>query len=558
MEQNLTISLTSPLEKVGSAFRKFKSFEEFSALRGEKFSFQAVIESRETMFCDAKLSVESDIPYKLYIVRDVPVELAAHANRSDDGYLSKKSGLYPDLLEPFGEKTRIKLLPKEPRVIWAELNIPNNAQKGVHEIKFYVESGENKAEKSFSLDVISASLPKQKLLYTQWFHYDCLSSYYGIEPMSERHMKIISNYMDNYAEFGGNMILTPIFTPALDTEIGGERPTVQLVDVKKTADGYSFSFDKLDKFMSLCESKGINYFEIAHLFTQWGAKFTPKIVDENGEKLSGWFLSADSEEYKNLIIPLIRELKEFLKKTGRLQNCYFHISDEPSDENLDSYKKAVELVKNELKDCKVMDALSEPKFYEQGLVKIPVAANDRVDEFINKDISPLWTYYCCAQGRGNVSNRFIAMPSVRNRIIAFALYKYNLEGFLHWSYDFYYSEESKRLLSPFLTTDGDCSFPAGDPFSVYPGADGKPMPSIRQFVFFDALQDMRAFSLLEELGMSRDETVHFIEKEVGEKISFKDFPKKSESFFDPYFILNVRAAVNMKIKKLIKKKDKSE
>lgn len=112
MEQNLTISLTSPLEKVGSAFRKFNSFEEFSALRGEKFSFQAVIESKELMFCDAKLSVISDIPYKLYIVRDVPVELAAHVNRSDDGYLSKKSGLYPDLLEPFGEKTRIKLCRK--------------------------------------------------------------------------------------------------------------------------------------------------------------------------------------------------------------------------------------------------------------------------------------------------------------------------------------------------------------------------------------------------------------------------------------------------------------
>ncbi len=558
MEQNLTISLTSPLEKVGTNFRKFKSFEKFGALRGEKFSFQAVIESREPMFCDATLSVSSDVPYKLYIVREVPVELAAHVNRSDDGYLSKKSGLYPDLLEPMTEKTRIKLLPNEPRVIWVELNVPTDAEKGVHEIKLEVQSGENKAKKSFSLDVIPAILPKQKLLYTQWFHFDCLSSYYGVEPMSKEHIQIISSFMDNYAEFGGNMILTPIFTPALDTEIGGERPTVQLVDVRKTESGYTFSFEKLDKFMSLAESKGIKHFELAHLFTQWGAKCTPKIVDENGEKLSGWFLSADSDEYKALLIPLIRELKGFLKRTGRFERCYFHISDEPSDENLESYKKAVSLVKDELADCKVMDALSEPKFFEQGLVKIPVSSNDRTDDFIEKKISPLWSYYCCAQGRKNVSNRFIAMPSVRNRIIALALYKYNLEGFLHWGYNFYYSEESKRLLSPFLTTDGDCSFPAGDPFSVYPSFDGEPMPSLRQFVFFDALQDMRAFSLLEELGMSHKEVVSLLEKEIGEKIKFRDFPKDANRFFDSFFLLNVRAAVNKKIKNLAKKKNKSE
>ena len=553
--ENLTISLTSPLEKIGSKFREYKEFNSFSALRNEKISFQAVVQTSESMFCDAEIEIVSDIPYKLYVVRDVPVELAAHLNRSDSGYLSKEAGLYPDLLEPMTEKMRIKLLPNQLRMLWVELDVPSDAQKGAHEIKLHVKSGENEANAVFELEVIPAELPKQKLLYTQWFHCDCLSSYYHVEPLSEEHWEIISNFMGNYAEYGGNMILTPIFTPALDTEIGAERPTVQLIDVEKTENGYTFKFDKLERFMSLAESKGITHFELAHLFTQWGAEFTPKIVDVNGNKLSGWFLKADSEEYKNLIIPLIRKLKAFLKSTNRLERCYFHISDEPSDENIENYSKAVNLVKDELSDCKVMDALSEPKFYEQGLVKIPVAANNRVDEFIEKKISPLWTYYCCAQGREYVSNRFIAMPSVRNRIIGVELFKYQLEGFLHWGYDFYYSEESKRLLSPFLTTDGDCSFPAGDPFSVYPSEDRKPMPSIRQLVFFDALQDMRALELYQELsGLSHGAVVKEIEDYFGEEIHFKNFPEPDKNSKNPYeadCYIKFREFINEKISSLL-------
>ena len=49
-----------------------------------------------------------------------------------------------------------------------------------------------------------------------------------------------------------------------------------------------------------------------------------------------------------------------------------------------------------------------------------------------------WVYYCCGQGY-KVSNRFIAMPAWRNRILGVQLYKYKMEVFLHWGYNFSYS-----------------------------------------------------------------------------------------------------------------------
>ena len=39
--------------------------------------------------------------------------------------------------------------------------------------------------------------------------------------------------MDNAVAHGVNLLYTPLFTPPLDTQVGGERTTVQLVDVER-------------------------------------------------------------------------------------------------------------------------------------------------------------------------------------------------------------------------------------------------------------------------------------------------------------------------------------
>ena len=74
------------------------------------------------------------------------------------------------------------------------------------------------------------------------------------------------------------MLLTPVFTPPLDTAVGGERPTVQLVKVIKENNKYSFDFENFRRYINLCLNCGIEAFEISHFFTQWGAKHVPKTV----------------------------------------------------------------------------------------------------------------------------------------------------------------------------------------------------------------------------------------------------------------------------------------
>lgn len=78
-------------------------------------------------------------------------------------------------------------------------------------------------QKPFTLKVIDAVLPKQELLFTEWFHTDCIADYYKVPVFSEKHWELIESFMRMAAQGGVNLILTPVFTPPLDTEVGGER-----------------------------------------------------------------------------------------------------------------------------------------------------------------------------------------------------------------------------------------------------------------------------------------------------------------------------------------------
>ena len=129
---------------------------------------------------------------------------------------------------------------------------------------------------------------------------------------------------------------------------------------------------------------------------------------------------------------------------------------------------------------------------------------------------------CCGQCV-DVGNRFLAMPSNRNRILGVQMWKYHITGFLHWGYNFWNSQLSKAVIDPFKVTDAGGAFPGGDGFSVYPGENG-PLPSLRQKVFAMALYDMRALSLAEE-KLGRESVLKLLGD--GESMTFANYPRTS-------------------------------
>ena len=200
----------------------------------------------------------------------------------------------------------------------------------------------------YTLTVVDALLPPSDLIYTNWFHYDCLCERYDCEPFSEKFYTVLGSYLSEAVGHGMNMLYVPLFTPPLDTEVGRERKTVQLVRVYKNGESFSFDFGELKKFLSFALKKGIRYFEMSHLATQWGGKYCPKIVaseDGNERKIFGWETSSCGREYEAFLRCFLPELDNFLKREGYAERVYFHISDEPSEENYEGYAAAAKITR---------------------------------------------------------------------------------------------------------------------------------------------------------------------------------------------------------------------
>lgn len=520
-----------------------KEWSQGSMLCNESYSFQVAYCWNGFMLHQVSANVVSEMaPWiTLYKVGLVSCEMPCFADH-DDNVLRTTPGLYPDPLFPVNGQD-LTLLPGQWRSLWVSVCLDGTVQPGIYPVNilFRSQQGEVLGEASFQLEVLNARLPKQSLIHTEWFHADCLATEYGIEVFSEAHWERIGQYVKTAVEHGMNMILTPVFTPPLDTAVGGERPTVQLVDVKKSGDTYRFGFDKLERWVELCRMHGVEYFEISHLFTQWGAMHAPKIMArEDGmlKRIFGWETDAGGVEYKNFLAQFIPQLIHFLKKHGLEKCSYFHVSDEPNMDHFSQYQNVSSFLSEYLQDFPVMDALSDYKFYETGVVKHPIPATNHIDEFLENGVPGLWTYYCCGQYR-QVSNRFIHMPSARNRILGVQLYKFSIQGFLHWGYNFWYSQHSRFSIDPYRVTDAGCAFPAGDPFVVYPGEEG-PIASLRLKVFYEALQDLRALQLLEE-QMGREAVLGMLEDGLETPISFTQYPTDVE------WLLRKREQINRRL-----------
>lgn len=546
---------TDSLEKVFPDKGPKRQLKSYNMLKNERFHFQACFYSK-TLLWDCRIEVESEISEFLSVryVEPMPSHLY---NRGGDKYvLRRKNGstLYPELLRPtreLGDFARPKL--------WTTWWISVNGQEkdipiGKHQIRIHLfgkdkQGGEGKDIKIdsciFELEVIDASLPASDLRYTRWIHFDCISHQHGKEIFSDEYYHVLNNYIKSAVAHGMTMLYTPLFTPALDTRMGGERKTAQLVDISVDEKGaYSFSFERLKRYMDNARALGIKYFELSHIATQWGAYACPKIIAKTpaGEKkIFGWETSSVSAEYTRFLNSFLPRLALFLDENGYSERCYFHISDEPRPEHMERFKALHSIITKYFPNAKIVDALSHVEFFDNGVINEPVCSTSCVKSFKGKRLKSV--YYCCGMGVSHLSNTYFNLPSLRNRILGLQLYKNQMEGFLHWGFNFYNSALSDRPLNPYFETDGGGTFESGDCFVVYPYKDGV-LESLRHEVFYDGLQDRSAAKLLENLTSKKD-VEHLLRR-----LRIKGFTKYSQS--DKKF-LQFRKFVNKEIKIRISK-----
>lgn len=468
-------------------------------LKNERFHFQvAICNDEETWRHGISLHVRNDEISKYCFVRvvdHVPGIFTTH--KYSDDYVIYPYGddarLYPDILRA---ENSIDLPPCKEKwaAFWVTVYRKTGLPVGKHvlHIEAHSKSGESLGKTEYALEVLDAEVPTSSFPVAQWLHYDAIANYYEIKPWSEEYYVKLGCFIDCAVSHGANMIYVPLFTPPLNTYVGGERLDVQLIKISRKNEQYGFDLTELEKFLDFSLSRGIRYFEMCHLATQWGAEYCPKIMayTENGyEQIFGWDTSSTDEKYLSFLQECLEEVDNLLQKKGIEGKTYFHISDEPTRDNIARYKEVYQAIRPILQNYKLMDAVGE---VGRDIIDVPIVATSYLVGSCGENE---FAYYCCAQCADYLSNRFLNMPSERNRIMGIQLWLNEAKGFLHWGFNFYNDGLSYKSVDPYLITDAGGQFQAGDSFVVYPDKNGA-VDSLRLEVFCDALQDR---AVLEQL-----------------------------------------------------------
>ncbi len=531
--------------------------DRFTALRNEPLSFQIGYTVEDAPAATFYVRIKSDLPLTLYSEKYAAIT-STENERLSTHY---EPGLFPDILmrHPVNPPLQTVNYPWESytygaggelalyaarqaiKALWFTVNEDGKTLKaGEYPItaEFYTIKDELIGTQTVTVTLLDATLPRQSLYYTSWFHCDCLADTYGVELWSEEFFRIFRNYVTEAARHGMNMLLTPAFTPPLDTTVGGERMTAQLVGVTRTNGEYSFDFSLLKRYFDEARACGIRFFEHAALYSQWGAKQAPKVmatVDGKYRLLFGWHTKSTGKAYTAFLDAYLPALRAFLREEGLEYKMLFHISDEPDYQHVAEYSAASKTVMKHLAGCMVGDPVSGSQLFEEGWMEIPIALTIFTHRFVGKT-KHLWTYYTGGQTQEGASNRLINNTPARNRMLGVQMYMNRIEGFLHWAYNFYYGTMSHGLFNPLIDPDNGSGGGPGSTYMVYPAINGTPIPSVRMKIFYEGINDMRALQRLEKLRGRR-----FTEALVREHYGDVTMMTPAESADK---LLALRAAVN--------------
>lgn len=551
-----------------SDFIDKRKISKASVLKNEPFSFQILYRADGSVKGHrVSVWIETELPARAWRVDYVAITETA-ATESGKEYESNNGGLFPDILSPRPAKPEISVSGSknnfyyescvdatlnasndEYQSVWFTVNPESKTLKsGEYRIKAAMtslNSNEVMAEEFITLTVIDQSLPKQDFYYTNWFHVDCVCDMFGVKAYTSAFYKIFDAYVRNMSTYRQNTLLLPAFTPPLDTEVGSERMNVQLLEIEKVDGTWRFGFEKMRRFVRHAKRCGIEFFEHCHLFGQWGAKNAPNIYNKLGERIFGFDTDATSKEYTDFLRSYLKAFSIFAKEERIDNKLIFHISDEPTANQIENYRAAHDTVADLLSGSPICDAMYDYSFYKANLIDQPILSVKCFDSYDEKECPTLWMYY--TGGEEDTTNRKISNTAAATRALGVHMYKYKALGFLHWAYNFYYDISSTGFSNPKSNPNAYRRLP-GITFLSYPvnekgrvGVD----PSIREMLMREAMDDLRALRLLESI-IGREKTLAICEKKLGE-ITAYTIPIGEE-------LRELREIINAEISKTIPKK----
>ncbi len=465
------------------------------AARGETATFQLVIRPRGPL--DAlTIGVSSFVretgasmatPVKIRFVGYVNVDRPMQKPCGDQ--LRQPPADYPDVLL---ERETIAFGAAGAQPVWITLPVPAGATPGLYtaaaRITARSRTAESITEFPLTLTVYPVTVDKSRLWVTNWFAMHWPHMNIHPEPESEEYYALLRRYARNMAEHRQNVAL---ISPLALTEFG-----------VNDAGELTFDFSRFDRWVRLFQEEGvIGRIEGGHIggrMGDWLSAFGASVrVVREGAVVSEQ-AAPDSETAKTFYSHFFPALVAHLKEQGWLE-CYLqHLADEPIAQNLESYRALAALARDYAPELKIVEANHSKDL--TGAIDVWVPQLNYLHEahayYRERQAAgdEVW-FYTCVFPQGEYANRFIEQPLIKTRLLHWINFAYGVTGYLHWGYNHWTAD------SPVTHTTrphgGPPYLPAGDPWVVYPGADG-PLDSIRFEAMRDGIADHELLSRLAE------------------------------------------------------------
>jgi len=435
--------------------------------RGERLNAQLLVWSPDTLEqvrvipADLKNAMGRIISSKhitLNLVRYVLSNYPYGAKDAVCGPTPYKNGyLMPDRFEPLD---RFQLPGRTVRPVWLSLDVPADTEPGIYKGVFLVNTANASKKLTVAIEVQPEVLPPPhnwKYRLDLWQNPWVIAWRNHVQPWSEEHKALLKKHLKLYADAGGKFITTyAVHSPWADNSYmieGG------MIDWIKGKDGkWRYDYTIFDTYVNLAIQTGIDKAITVYTPVSWGDRF--RYTDE----ATGNFVYATwkpgAADYTARWNDFLTSLKTHLQQKGWFSKTYIGINESEMSQTL----AAIKVVKAHSKTWKItyagnwhkeLDGLLDDFCFLYGFEPGPEEVKARTAR------GATTTYYvCCNPAK---PNNFIFSPPVEGRWISWYAAAAGYDGFLRWAYDAWPEDPVRDARFG--------SWPAGDCFLVYPGAN---------------------------------------------------------------------------------------
>ncbi|MBA4494686.1 DUF4091 domain-containing protein [Paenactinomyces guangxiensis] len=421
------------------------------------------------------------------------------------------------------EQNEIFVKQRKIQQVWVECHASAETPPGIYKGKIRLfthtmfEDERLERECTFSLTVKDYLLPEPSdytFYLDLWQHNSNIARKYQVGLWSKEHFEILDRYLHSLSQLGQKAVTLVVSEIPWSGQHShrDRRPSdlfeYSMVRVSRRTDGsFRYDFSALDEYVALAEKHGIcaeiELFGLLNIWQDSEAGYG-SIVENHPDGIRIRYFDESSGTFcfmrrREDLDAYIQALEKHFIETGRIDRVRV-LADEPKDFEL--FQERLAALRQTAPSFKYKVAIQHVEFIRRNMEGIhdyvPVlncvaGEHSRLKELRPQIPGNLLYYVCCYPEQPNT---FICSPALESRVIPWLVEKLQLDGFLRWNYTVWPDQPFEQLSyrAPI--------WKAGDMNFVYPGANGKPILSLRYKWLQRGIRDYELMQILKASGQA--------------------------------------------------------